>query len=117
MTEAERSIEAARIARHARVALRLARLVVAAADEAGFSLRLFRSAKQHRRLVEARKACCVAARAIPVPSRRHGHYAYQEIGRALNRDHSTVMAHVRAAERAGRGHPSHKATDPKGAVQ
>lgn len=100
MTEAERSLEALRIARHARVALRLAHLVVSSADEAGFSVRLFRSQRQSRPLVAARKACMVAARDLPAPARRSGHYSYPEIGRAVNRDHATVIHHVKQAQEA-----------------
>jgi chromosomal replication initiation ATPase DnaA len=117
MTDAERSLEAARIARHAHVALPLAHLVVAAADEAGFSVKLFRSERRGKRLAAARKACMVAARDLTSAARRSRHYSYPEIGRAVNRHHSTVIVHVHAAREQGPEYPAHEATAAKAPAQ
>lgn len=79
-----------RLAHNASVPADLAALVVLAANRLGVSTETFRGANQTRRFFHER--CRIA-----VIARDHG-FRYWAIGRALNRDHSTVMH----AERKGR---------------
>lgn len=88
--------EADRLARNADIPLELAQLVVVAANQADMPLRNLRSARQHRELVQVRRTVVLAAR------HRNPPFSYWQIGRALNRDHSTVIW----AERGDRGRRS-----------
>lgn len=82
--------DADRISCYARVHPDLARLVVTAATIGGHSLRALRGSSNARDLVLARR--WVVKRARP-------RFSYPEIGRALNRDHSTVIHHSRLIAR------------------
>ncbi len=79
-----------RLARYARVPEELAAIVVIAANEADVRLRLLRGPSVSRDLVRVRQRIALRARVLGYP--------WEEIGRALNRDHSTaVNAYQRAA--------------------
>jgi chromosomal replication initiation ATPase DnaA len=78
-----------RLAFDAGVPADLAALVVLAANRLDVRVRAFRGALRPPRFVTERRRVAVAARA-------HG-FSYPVIGRALNRDHSTIVHHVRRA--------------------
>jgi chromosomal replication initiation ATPase DnaA len=78
-----------RLAASAAVPEALAALVVIAANEADVPLRIFRSSSRRSRLVAGRRRVAGLGRA-------HG-FSYWQIGRALNRDHSTVISLFGAA--------------------
>lgn len=78
-----------RLAHDAGVPADLAALVVLAANRLGISVREFRRDGRPARFVRERWNVAVAARA-------HG-FSYPVIGRALNRDHSTIIHGVRRA--------------------
>lgn len=75
-----------RISRFAGVERGLAQLVVSAANRGGHSLQALRGESRAPDLVEARQS--VIRQAFTVG------FGVTEIGRALNRDHSTVWHHV-----------------------
>lgn len=79
--------EADRLSKCANVPHDLAELVVMGANRIGSSLRWFRSDHRFSDLVDGRAWVAREARA-------RGH-SFPSIGRALNRDHSTVMHLVR----------------------
>lgn len=82
MTEAER------LSSFASVPAELAELVVGSAIRADVPLRLLRSGSRARRLIHVR-------RSIIREARSRG-FACWAIGRALNRDHSTILHHERS---------------------
>ncbi|HXH52568.1 MAG TPA: helix-turn-helix domain-containing protein [Sphingomicrobium sp.] len=83
--------EADRISLHAGVDHWLAELVVIGANRTGSSIKALRGASKQRELVAARVWIALRARADG--------FSFPEIGRALNRDHTTIVHHC---QRAGR---------------
>lgn len=81
--------EAEHLARCADIPEPLAGLVIQTAQDCGLSLAELRSDSRWRPLVRARQKAIKRARACS--------YSYWQIGRALNRDHSTIIH----AEKAG----------------
>ena len=79
-----------RLAHDADVPADLAALVVLAANRLGVSVRCFRAAGRRLPFVRERQLVAVSA--------RDSGFTYQAIGRALNRDHTSVIH----AERRGR---------------
>jgi chromosomal replication initiation ATPase DnaA len=79
-----------RLAHDAGVPADLAALVVLAANRLGVTVRCFRAPGRRIAFVRARQRVAVGARDLG--------FTYQAIGRALNRDHSSVIH----AERRGR---------------
>lgn len=72
-----------RLAHNAEVPRDLAALVVLAAGRAGVSVKDLRGPRQYGWLMSAR-------RFVIAEARRHA-FSYPAIGRALNRDHSTII--------------------------
>ena len=75
--------EADILSRHANVPLELAQLVVMIVNQSPFTLRDIRSYKETHKLREWRQS-------IIRQVRRAG-FSYNEIGRAMNRDHSAIV--------------------------
>lgn len=75
--------EADQISAWANVPHELAELVVMRANQRGLRLRNLRSQLRHPDLVDARHAIAKEARGM--------HYSFPVIGRALSRDHTSVM--------------------------
>ena len=75
--------DADRISAWANVPHGLAELVVMRASQRGLRLRSLRSQLRHPDLVAARHAIAKEARRLE--------YSYPVIGRALNRDHTSIM--------------------------
>ena len=81
MTEAER------LSRFADIPLYLAQLVVMRVNATGYSLKFVRSGKRWDNLVDIRQS-------IAAEAREH-EFSYPQIGRALNRDHTTIISLLR----------------------
>lgn len=75
--------DADRISTWADVPHELAELVVMSALRADLPVRLLRSDDRHQHLVEIRRQVAIEARSLG--------YSFPVIGRAMNRDHSSVM--------------------------
>jgi hypothetical protein len=80
--------QADRISEWADVPQRLAELVVEGCAAANLDVRAVRSASRHQELVECRWRIAAQARIMG--------YSYPAIGRALNRDHTTIMHAVQS---------------------
>jgi hypothetical protein len=85
MTEVER------LARDADIPAALARMVVEAAAAAGVSLRSFRTDDRRPHLVAERQRLILVA--------RDRGFSLPQVGRALNRDHSTILTADRRARK------------------
>jgi hypothetical protein len=83
--------EAQRLSVFADIPLPLAEMVVEAAEDAKLTLRQFRSECRLGKYVEARRKLCIRARGC--------NYSLPQIGRALNRDHTTVLHLLRCLPR------------------
>lgn len=83
--------EADRISTFADVDHGLAELVVMGANRTGSSIRALRGPSRALELIAARR--WIIARARP-------RYSFPEIGRALNRDHTTIVHHDQWLRRA-----------------
>ncbi len=78
--------EADRLAENANVPHALAELVVMLAEKYGRTIKQLRGECRDRDLVQIRKRIAREG--------RHRRYSFPQIGRALNRDHSTIISHV-----------------------
>jgi chromosomal replication initiation ATPase DnaA len=93
--------EADRIAEFANVNHELAELVVIGATRGGSSVKALRGPSQTRDLVELRRWIIARARAR-VDFDGRPLFSFPAIGRALNRDHTTIMHHDRHLKSQGR---------------
>lgn len=80
--------EVVRLATNANIPLRLAGIVAFRAVSAGVGLRTLRSADRHEHLVRIRQRIAYEA--------RQSGFSLWQIGRALNRDHNTIMYSIKA---------------------
>ena len=80
--------DADRISEYANVPQHLAELVTGTASESRIPLRRLRSDSRLKELVECRRN--IIRKAL------EHNYSFPQIGRALNRDHTTIMHHARA---------------------
>ena len=87
MTEAERLSEVADIPLH------LAQLVVMRVNASGYTLRFVRSELRWTELVDLRQAIATEAKTK---------FSYPQIGRALNRDHTTIISLLRRRPSRGK---------------
>lgn len=79
----------------------LAELLVIVANAHNITLAELRGPSRKKHLVRARREFCAMARAIR-DERFQGHYRFSlpQIGRALNRDHTTVIHALKAVEKS-----------------